>query len=247
MKTLRILPSFSLVLKPIPLLIFLLPAFLLIHCTSNGGSAAAATDSSATNSGGSGGSGSNTPAGCVQTASNPVANVTSLGGDCANPVLVDQGNGTVKDTANNLLWVKCTVRTDSVSGNTVVWESGVGNCNQANAATLKFESSGSSQASSLCNDLVYASRSDWGLPDLKQLSIYYKSVGTGVANVINSTLYGLSMYGNSSTQIYHITTTTGSGSTAGSVDFSRPTGSGGGPQLINAGTQAGIVMCVVKL
>ena len=224
---------------PQPIFIFAISALalLLIHCTSNGDSAGTTPNNNATNP--------ITPAGCVQVSSNPVANATSLGGNCVSPVLVDQFNGTVKDTANNLLWIKCLVRTDG-SGNSTVWESSPGSCNAANAATVKFEVPGiTEEASPTCNNLTYAGRSDWVLPDLKQLGTYYSNTPNGGSYVVNAAITALTLY-TSPNQIQFITKTYGASNTAGYVDFSRSEGSGGGVRL-NSNATAGNVTCVVKL
>jgi len=218
----------------------LLALLLLANCTSNGGSSGGTTPTDS-----SGGSGNTTQAGCQQTSSNPVANATSLGGNCVTPTLVDQGNGTVKDTANNLLWVRCLVRTDA-SDNSIVWESTPGSCNAANAATVKFELAGiNEQASTTCNNLTYAGRSDWVLPDLKQLGTYYSNTPTGGNYVVSGAFTALTVY-TSPNQIQYITKTYGASNTAGYVDFSRSEASGGGVRL-NSNATAGNVTCVVKL
>jgi hypothetical protein len=64
--------------------------------------------------------------------------------NCVTAGLLDQGNGTVADPRNNLLWTK-------------------------NAWSSIGPSIGVDDADTICSDLVLAGRSDWGLPDVAQL------------------------------------------------------------------------------
>jgi len=93
-------------------------------------------------------------------ANDPVDHTTT-GAACVAPSFIDNGDGTITDRANKLLWTRC-----SVGGGGALLN-GVGfACELPIPANdwMNWE-----DASTACEDLEHAGRSDWKLPDLAEL------------------------------------------------------------------------------
>jgi len=174
---------------------------------------------------------------CAQSASNPVSSVSEIGGACATPVLVQVGDGTVRDTANNILWIQCAMDDDGSPG--AVHETSPMSCQSIGASQVFTAATGNG----LCSSLTYAGRTGWKLPDLRQLGAHFKNQAAA-PHVVDQTLSVLTL--SDATVYNYLTTTTGSGSSVGMVEFRNNSAGGGGMKLAASGT-TGIVTCMIKL
>lgn len=174
---------------------------------------------------------------CAQSAANPVSSVSEIGGVCATPVLVQVGDGTIRDTANNILWIQCAMDDDGSPG--AVHETSPGSCQTIGASQVFSAATGQG----LCSSLTYAGRTGWKLPDMRQLGAHFKNQAAA-PHVVDQALSVITL--SDATAYNYITTTTGSGSSVGMVEFRNNSGSGGGMKLAASGT-TGIVTCMIKL
>lgn len=174
---------------------------------------------------------------CAQSAANPVSSVSEIGGVCATPTLVQVGDGTVRDTANNILWIQCAMDDDGSPG--AVHETSPMACQTIGASQVFTASTGQG----LCSSLTYAGRTGWKLPDLRQLGAHFKNQAAA-PHVVDSSLTVLTL--SDVTAYNYVTTTTGTGSQVGMVEFRNNSGSGGGMKFAASGT-TGIVTCMIKL
>ncbi len=174
---------------------------------------------------------------CAQSAANPVSSVSEIGGVCATPTLVQVGDGTVRDTANNILWIQCAMDDDGSPG--AVHETSPMACQSIGASQVFTASTGQG----LCSSLTYAGRTGWKLPDLRQLGAHFKNQASA-PHVVDSALTVLTL--SDVTAYNYVTTTTGSGSSVGVVEFRNNSSSGGGMKFAASGT-TGIVTCMIKL
>lgn len=114
--------------------------------------------------------------------------VDTTGAVCIDPLFRDNGDGTVTDTANKLLWTKCTV-----FGETAVPMDG-----DSFGCVLPdgFEDwTQWERAIQVCDDLEYAGRSDWSVPDIARLETLVTETGDPA---IDSTVFP-----NTSNYVFH--------------------------------------------
>lgn len=98
---------------------------------------------------------------CQQTAANPVSTIGApLGATCTTVNLVNNGDGTVTDSANKLMWTRCTMlkSANQPSGST-----------SCSAVSLGADGYQAAAAQTVCQGLSFAGYSDWDLPDAAQL------------------------------------------------------------------------------
>ncbi|HNL01369.1 MAG TPA: hypothetical protein PKJ30_09680, partial [Leptospiraceae bacterium] len=81
------------------------------------------------------------------------------------------------------------------------------------------------------------------LPDMRQLGAHFKNQAAA-PHVVDSALTVLTL--SDVTAYNYVTTTTGTGSQVGMVEFRNNSGSGGGMKFAASGT-TGIVTCMIKL
>ncbi len=90
------------------------------------------------------------------------ATATTTGAVCVPPTYVDNGDGTVTDVANKLLWSRCSVDAAGVAQNGTDFACVVPNLP---ADMVYWET-----ALAACEALTLGGRSDWTLPDIAQLA-----------------------------------------------------------------------------
>jgi hypothetical protein len=108
----------------------------------------------------------------------PVKLASDTGADCATSdrtKLVDNGDGTVTDLTNGLLWTRCSLRQDGLPKNGIDFQ-----CDPlVSGDAMSWEG-----ALAACESLETAGRSDWTLPDIARLqSIVYDTQLLGVPRV----------------------------------------------------------------
>ena len=91
----------------------------------------------------------------------PATGQDTLSGRCDIPSFSDNGNGTVTDSVNRMLWTRC-----SLDGITLLPDDAGATCNGASGVSDVFNFNA---AKSACDNLTYAGRSDWVLPDATRL------------------------------------------------------------------------------